>query len=111
MITLFLLFSAYAVAQTDKITVSGTVSDKSGMTLIGVAVVERGVSTNGVITDEAGQYTITVSPEAFLDISCIGYKSAVEHVNGRAKIDVVLEDDTVCTAATIDGSRRNILKH
>ena len=101
MITLFVLFSAYSVAQTDKITVSGTVSDKSGMTLIGVAVVERGVSTNGVVTDESGRYTITVSPEAFLEISCIGYKSAVEHVNGRAGIDVTLEDDNELLEATV----------
>ena len=100
-ITLFLLFSAYAVAQPAKITVSGKISDKAGVALIGVAVVERGVPTNGIITDEAGHYSISVSPDAFLEISCIGYKSAVEHVNGRSKIDVVLEDDNELLEATV----------
>ena len=101
LITLFLLFSAYAVAQSDKVTVSGTISDKSGLALIGVAVVERGVPNNGIVTDESGHYSISVSPDAFLEISCIGYKSAVEHVNGRNTIDIVLEDDNELLEATV----------
>ncbi|MDR1415166.1 MAG: TonB-dependent receptor [Odoribacteraceae bacterium] len=52
--------------------VTGTVTDKSGETLVGASVVERG-TTNGASTDVNGNFTLTVSPDATLVVRFIGY--------------------------------------
>lgn len=51
--------SASGVVQ-GKIAVSGTVKDKNGEPLIGVSVVEKG-TTNGMITDLDGNFSLSVS--------------------------------------------------
>jgi TonB-dependent SusC/RagA subfamily outer membrane receptor len=84
-----------------KMAVSGQVTDKAGLPLIGVAVIEHGMTSNGVITDTLGRYTIKVPPEAILEFSSIGFKGAMEHVNGRKNIDVVLSDDNELLEATV----------
>ena len=101
MISLFLLLSTYVIAQPAKITVSGTVYDQAGLGLVGVTVVERGVPTNGVITDTLGRYSLSVSEDGFIEVSCIGYKSAVEHVGSRKTVDFVLQDDNELLEATV----------
>lgn len=54
---LLLLNSTLAFAQNQ---VNGIVTDKTGEPLIGVNVVEKG-TTNGVITDFNGQFTLNVA--------------------------------------------------
>lgn len=99
-IALFLSLSTAVFAQ-NKAEVTGTVTDKAGIPLIGVAVIERGDSRNGVVTDTLGKYSIKVPSEAILEFSSIGYKNVVEHVNGRKKVDVVLSDDNELLEATV----------
>ena len=70
---LVLLLSASVIMTAQQHNVSGVVKDKSGAALIGVAVFERGNTSNGVVTDTLGKFSINVSPEAFLEVSCIGY--------------------------------------
>ena len=55
------------------IQVKGTVLDGSGMTVIGASVLEKG-TTNGVITDIDGNFTLNVSPTGTLVISYVGSK-------------------------------------
>lgn len=60
------------VAQQGK-TISGTVRDINGEPIIGANVVVKG-TTNGVITDMDGKFTLmNVSPNSFLKITYIGY--------------------------------------
>ncbi|MBO6237464.1 MAG: carboxypeptidase-like regulatory domain-containing protein, partial [Bacteroidales bacterium] len=59
--------SAFAQQQ-----ISGTVKDQSGEPIIGASVVVPG-TTNGVITDVNGAFSIRVAPGTNLEISCIGY--------------------------------------
>ncbi len=49
-------------AQPVKIT--GTVKDASNVPLVGVTVVEKG-TTNGIMTDANGQFTLTVPDKTF----------------------------------------------
>ena len=98
---LVLLLSASVIMTAQQHNVSGVVKDKSGAVLIGVAVFERGNTSNGVVTDTLGKFSINVSPEAFLEVSCIGYKGVVEHVQGRSTIDFVLSDDNELLEATV----------
>lgn len=90
-----LLFSASTFAPPQEaVRVSGKVSDQSGLSVIGAAVVEKGNPSNGVITDLDGNYSIEVSSDAVLQFSSIGYSDFETPVNGRAVIDVVLEESS-----------------
>jgi len=75
-------------------TITGVVRDAQGEPLIGVSVLVPGTTT-GTITDVDGQYVIQ-STEAVpvLQFSYMGYKTLNEKINNRAKVDVVLSEDT-----------------
>lgn len=74
-------------------TVSGTVTDPAGETVIGATVMVKGTN-NGVATDIDGRYALkNVPDDAIIVFSSIGYKTEEVKVEGRATIDVVLSDD------------------
>lgn len=89
-----------AMAQS-KIKVSGSVKDSNGEPLVGVSVVDLKNKKVGTLTDAAGQYTISVPSDATLEFSCLSYKTAVEPLGGRTKVDVVLKDDNQVLDATV----------
>ncbi|WP_321289100.1 TonB-dependent receptor [uncultured Sunxiuqinia sp.] len=75
--------------------VNGTVTDPTGFPLPGVTVLKKG-TTSGTITDGNGNYSISeVSADATLIFSFIGMKSQEVFVDGRTKIDVVLQEETI----------------
>ena len=74
--------------------VSGTVSDTQGLPVIGAGVMLSSDSTVGTTTDLDGNYSISVPPDASLTFSCIGYKTVTVDIAGRAKVDVVMEEDS-----------------
>lgn len=80
--------SAYA----QNITVKGTVTDAIGP-VIGASVIQKG-TTNGAVTEIDGTYTLNVPSNAVLTISCIGYRTQEVAVDGRARLDFFLEEDT-----------------
>ena len=92
-LVLVLLFASFAgaIAQTK---VSGTVTDATGSSIPGVAIVEIGTS-NGTTTDIDGKYTINVRSGAVLQFSFVGMLTIEEAVNGRTTIDVVMESDAI----------------
>ncbi|WP_236059699.1 SusC/RagA family TonB-linked outer membrane protein [Chitinophaga rhizophila] len=75
------------------ITVSGSVTDDTGVPLPGVTVVVKGTS-NGVHTSNDGKYELRNVPEnAHILFSFIGYKSQEITLKGQAKLDVRLKTD------------------
>ncbi len=83
-------FFLLSVSMWGQTTVTGRVTDDQGEPLIGVSVIEEG-STNGAVTDEKGNYKITVygeDPE--LSYHYIGFESRKVSVNGRSKLNVVM---------------------
>ena len=76
----------------DRVTVTGRLTDTSHAPLIGASVIEQG-TTNGVTTDAEGNYQISVSGNATLGFSFIGYKPQNVAVMNRTAIDVTLEED------------------
>lgn len=76
----------------DRVTVTGRLTDTSHAPLIGASVIEQG-TTNGVTTDTEGNYQISVSGNATLGFSFIGYKPQNVAVMNRTAIDVTLEED------------------
>lgn len=90
-VTLMLCAVATAMAQH---TVSGTVTDLNGEPLAGVAVmVQDSPSPTGTTTDLDGTWSLSVSPDAVLEFSSLGYRPVTVNVNGRGGIDVSLEED------------------
>ncbi len=74
------------------VTVTGTVTDQSGLPVIGAGVLVEGTS-DGAVTDGDGKYTLTLSPDAVLKISFLGYQDQTVAVNGRSVVDVMLRED------------------
>ena len=73
---------------------SGTVLDQNGESVIGASVVVKG-TTNGVITDFDGKFTLNNVPEnGTIEISFVGYKTQEIPVAGKNNIQVTLAEDT-----------------
>lgn len=87
-----LLLSAWTVHA--QVTVKGAVrSSDDGLPMTGVSVFERGTS-NGVITDSGGNYTIRVQNEnSVLVFSFIGFQEQQITVGNRSVINVTLDVD------------------
>lgn len=85
---------AETVSQQQK-KVTGKVTDSNGVPLPGASVVVKG-TTNGVITDNNGIYSLTSIPEnATLQFSFVGMKTQEFAVGGKTTINVNLLDETI----------------
>jgi iron complex outermembrane receptor protein len=85
-------------------TVSGKVTDDSGLALAGVNIVEKG-TTNGTTTDFDGNYTINVASGATLVYSYIGFAAREEKVDGRSTINIQLLEGMQLDEFIVVGSR------
>lgn len=83
-------FENFAIEQQSN-KVIGTVKDEFGP-VIGASVVEKGTS-NGVVTNLNGKFSLNVKPGATLIISFVGYKQQ-EVKAGNAPLNIVLEEDS-----------------
>lgn len=79
-----------AVQQAKKIT--GTVTDAMGP-VIGANVLEKG-TTNGVITDINGNFSLNVQPGTTIVVSFIGYIPQEIKVGSQSTINIQLKEDT-----------------
>lgn len=84
---------ATPLPQTDKKVITGTVTDELGEPVIGANIVEKG-TTNGVITDIDGQFSLAVTNGVILHISYIGYISQEIPVNNQSNLIIKLVEDT-----------------
>ncbi|PSL43048.1 TonB-linked SusC/RagA family outer membrane protein [Chitinophaga niastensis] len=76
-----------SIAQTVK--VSGTITDERNGRLPGASVKIKG-NSQGVVTNEKGEFSIAVLPDATLEISFIGYLKQEQKLKGRTHLDIVL---------------------
>mgnify|MGYP000762010977 FL=1 len=83
-------FESFAIEQQSN-KVIGTVKDEFGP-VIGASVVEKGTS-NGVVADLNGKFSLNVKPGATLIISFVGYKQQ-EVKAGNVPLNIVLEEDS-----------------
>lgn len=93
---LLVLFAALLVQATtwaQNIQLTGVVTDTTGEPIIGASVVEKG-TTNGIITDFDGKFSLGVAPKATIVISYVGFQTQEIAVNGRTRIETVLKEDT-----------------
>lgn len=71
---------------------SGTVLDAGGAPVIGAAVIQKSVPSNGAITDINGSFSIRVQEGTLLQVSSIGYVTT--EIPAQNDMIVVLEDDS-----------------
>ena len=83
-------------------TVKGVVLDSKDYPLEGVAVIQDG-TTNGVMTDEKGQFTISLPGGAqTVTVTCLGYATkTVEVPAGQDVIKIYLSEDAVALEETV----------
>lgn len=84
---LFILFSTVAFAQ--QVTVSGTIVDKAGETLIGATVLEKGTN-HGTVSDYNGNFELTVAANAILVVSYTGYSDTEMAINEERRLNITL---------------------
>lgn len=73
-----------------QINVTGTVTDNDGEPLIGASVIAVGTKT-GTSTDIDGNFTLSVASNGKIQVSYVGYEAKTVNVDGKKKIDIVLE--------------------
>ncbi|WP_282165858.1 SusC/RagA family TonB-linked outer membrane protein [Cellulophaga baltica] len=73
-------------------TVTGTVSDETGVPIPGANVVVKG-TTKGAVTDFDGNFSITALAEEVLVISYIGHVSKTIAIGNQTSISVTLQSD------------------
>jgi len=90
-LTLFLAFCCAVTFAQDK-SVSGTVSDDSGMPVAGVNIIVQGTSS-GTQSDFDGNYSIMVDEGAVLTFSYVGYSTESRSVGSSDTINVTMSED------------------
>lgn len=90
-----IVLSKKSTEQTQQKTISGRVTDSSGVPLPGVTVVVKG-TTIGTITDSEGNYNLANVPgDASLVYSFIGMKQQEVKVEGKTLINTVMGEETI----------------
>lgn len=80
-----------AATEVQQKVVKGRITDETGATLAGVNVLEKN-TTNGVIADIDGNYSISVSSStAVLAFSFIGYESQEAVIGSLSSLDITLK--------------------
>lgn len=74
-----------STTQTGNITVIGKIVDENGESLPGATVQQKGTS-NGTITANNGNFSLSVPSDATLIVSFIGYKSIEVTVGGKTEL-------------------------
>lgn len=73
--------------------ITGKVVDEKGEPVIGANIIEKG-TTNGSVTDYEGNFSLTTSGNAVLQISYIGYIPIEVPVRNQNIIQIVIREDT-----------------
>ncbi len=79
--------------QSNKELISGKVSDAQGVPVIGANIIEKG-TTNGIVTDLDGNFTLNVEKGAILVVSYIGYLTQEIPVRNNKQFNILLKEDS-----------------
>lgn len=92
LLLLFMLCLLPISATAQSIQISGTVSDVFGEPIIGASVLEKG-TTNGIMTDFDGNFSLTVPSTSIIVVSYVGYATQEIPVNGQKSFNIILKED------------------
>jgi TonB-linked SusC/RagA family outer membrane protein len=111
MLVLMFLNITFVLAQNK--TISGTISDQSGMPLPGVNIIVKGTTT-GAQSDFDGNYTINASAGDVLSFTYVGLKAVDITVGASNSLNVTMEEDAtaldevVITALGISKDKKKV---
>lgn len=77
-----------------KKTITGKIIDTQGLPIIGANIIEVGTASNGTVTNEDGDFSLSVGENAVLHISYIGYLEQDVPTTGRTTFNITLLEDT-----------------
>lgn len=100
---LFLMITTSLQMFSQKITVTGNVSDINSEELIGVTIVAENQSQAGTITDLEGNYSISVNQGDVLIFSYVGYETQKKIVNGSILDVTMVPTDKMLTEVVTIG--------
>lgn len=84
-----LLFCSFAGYSQNTMKVRGKVANESGQPVFGASVIVKGL-TNGVSTDEKGDFEINAAPNSTLVISSVGFTEKEVKVEGKKFLNITL---------------------
>ena len=90
LLTMFAVSSIVTMAQAQK--VSGTVTDRTGLPVIGATIMEKGTQ-NAAVTDLNGQFSLQIQKGASIVVSYLGFKQQ-EVKPTNAPMSIVLEEES-----------------
>jgi TonB-linked SusC/RagA family outer membrane protein len=76
-----------------EIVVKGTVIDENNEPIIGASVIEKG-TTNGIMTDIDGRFSLKVKPGAILQISFIGYNMQEVAAGSASDLRIIMRENS-----------------
>lgn len=74
--------------------VSGKITAPNGDALVGASIVEKGTS-NGVVSDLDGNFSLSVQPSATLQVSMVGYETQEIAVGNQSVINISMAEGAV----------------
>lgn len=77
----------------NKVRISGTVHDTSGMPIIGVSIINKSNPSSGTISDVDGNFALEIEKDAILTASYIGYKTQEVHTKNKSVLSIILHED------------------
>lgn len=83
-----------APQQDETVTVSGRLTDSRGEALISASALVKG-TTNGVVTDIDGKFSLTVHKGETIEFSCLGFLSQDYKALRTTTLEISLRDDSV----------------
>jgi len=106
-----MVLGAILIAFTQTRTITGKVTDSSGLPVAGVSVIVKG-NNKGTLTDQAGYFKIEVSPDdRILQFSMIGFITVSETIGERSKISIVMHQEVIALEEMVVvgyGSRKDM---
>jgi iron complex outermembrane receptor protein len=87
-------------------TVKGKVTDSSGEGLPYMNIVEKGNTSNGIVTDNNGEFSITFkSLPASIVISSMGFETKTVKIKNNSYVTIVINEDNALAEIVVTGSR------
>lgn len=77
----------------NSVKITGKVVDVQGEPVIGATVMEKG-TTNGIITDVDGNFTLNASPNRKLQVSYVGYQTQEITIGSNRTLRITLKEDS-----------------
>jgi TonB-linked SusC/RagA family outer membrane protein len=71
--------------------IKGTVKNEKGVSLESITITEKGTS-NLVVTNEKGEFSIQVKPSAILVLTSVGFETLEVSTSGKTTLNVVLKE-------------------